>query len=306
MMVEPEAGSEVFAVDSSPNSNDPRFISGFPIDMGMQRQRTSSGVDGMDISSRLTAGKYMRTGSTNAEASTSTMDMDYMNGWDDDGDGSTTFISHMFKRAKGFFDCVAYTGNGTAGRTLNHSLSVAPEIMIVKLRSGSGQHWKILHVNSTRQHNLNNDQGGTPGANYFGNGTSYVAPSSTVFTVGAHGSVNTNNATYIAYLFATLAGVSKVGSYTGNGSNQNIACGFSAGARFVLIKRTDSTGDWYVWDTERGIVAGNDPHLSLNSTSAEVTTDDSIDPVSAGFTVNQVSATNINVTSATYIFLAIA
>jgi hypothetical protein len=98
-----------------------------------------------------------------------------------------------------------------------------------------------------------------------------------------------------------------VGSYTGNGSTQTIDCGFSSGARFVLIKRTDSSGDWYIWDTERGIVAANDPHLALNRTDiAEVTTDDSIDPVSSGFAVNQVSATNINVSSASYIFYAIA
>lgn len=73
-----------------------------------------------------------------------------------------------------------------------------------------------------------------------------------------------------------------------------------------MIKRTDSTGDWYVWDTARGIVAGNDPHLSLNTTAAEVTTDDTIDPDSSGFIVNQLAATNVNVSSATYIFLAIA
>jgi hypothetical protein len=74
----------------------------------------------------------------------------------------------------------------------------------------------------------------------------------------------------------------------------------------VLIKRTDSTGAWYVWDSARGIVAGNDPYLLLNSTAAEVATDDSLDTNSTGFIVNQDAATNINVSSASYIFLAIA
>lgn len=110
----------------------------------------------------------------------------------------------------------------------------------------------------------------------------------------------------IAYLFATKNGISKVGSYTGNGTNQTINCSFTTGARFILIKRTDSTGDWFVWDTARGIAAGNDPHFSLNATVAEVTTNDSIDSDSSGFIVNQVAATNINVNAATYIFLAIA
>ena len=73
-----------------------------------------------------------------------------------------------------------------------------------------------------------------------------------------------------------------------------------------MIKRTDSAGDWYVWDSARGIIAGNDPHLSLNTIAAEVTTDDSVDTDNTGFIVNQLSATDINVTSATYIGLAIA
>ncbi len=118
--------------------------------------------------------------------------------------------------------------------------------------------------------------------------------------------MNASGGTYVSYLFASAPGVSKVGSYTGNGSSQTINCGFTGGARFVLIKRIDSTGDWYVWDTARGIVSGNDPHLSLNTTTAEVTTNDTIDTDSTGFVVNQVSATNVNVSSATYIFMAVA
>jgi len=94
-----------------------------------------------------------------------------------------------------------------------------------------------------------------------------------------------------------------VGSYTGNGSTQNIDCGFSSGARFVLIKRTDSTGGWWVFDTERGIVSGNDPLLYLHLTNAENTTLDFIDPYSSGFAV---TATSSNVSGGTYIFYAIA
>jgi hypothetical protein len=133
-----------------------------------------------------------------------------------------------------------------------------------------------------------------------------TAPTETVFSVGTNTQVNGSGNNLIAYLFATIPGVSKVGSYTGNGSSQTIDCGFTSGARFILIKRTDSTGDWYVWDTARGIVTGNDPHLSLNTTAAEVTSDDSIDPESSGFIVNQLAATNINVSAASYIFYAVS
>ena len=118
--------------------------------------------------------------------------------------------------------------------------------------------------------------------------------------------VNAASDTYVAYLFTTLDGISKCGSYVGNGSSQTISCGFSAGSRFILIRRTDASGNWYVWDSLKGIVAGNDPHFHLNTTAAQVTTDDSVDPHNSGFIVNQVSATNINVSSGTYIFYAIA
>ena len=100
--------------------------------------------------------------------------------------------------------------------------------------------------------------------------------------------------------------MSKVGSYTGTGTTQQINCGFTAGARFVLIKRTDSTGDWYVWDSTRGIVADNDPYLLLNSTAAEVTTTDYIDTYAPGFEISSTAPAAINASGGTFIYLAIA
>ena len=221
---------------------------------------------------------------------------------------SITYINHFFKRAPGFFDIVCYTGTGVA-RTLTHNLTVLPKLVILKKRNGI-QDWWVWHrdgeqFNGSAMKLNATDRYGPYGWNVWGNGAAGL-PVMTDLTFSIGDDLNTASANYISYLFATLAGISKVGSYTGNGSSQNIECGFAAGARFILIKRTDSTGDWYVWDTARGIVTGNDPHLSLNTSGPEVTTDDSIDPYSPGFTVNQVAATNINVTSATYIFLAIS
>jgi hypothetical protein len=175
--------------------------------------------------------------------------------------------------------------------------------MIVKKRDGVGN-WEVYSeaINATQYLRLNTTQlSGATSVDW-----NNTAPTISSFTVGTSLETNQSGSTFVAYLFASCRGVSKVGSYTGNGTNRTIDCGFAAGARFVLIKRTSNTGDWYVWDSQRGIVASNDPHLSLNTTAAEVTTDDSVDAVSSGFIVNQVAATNVNVTSATYIFLAIA
>jgi hypothetical protein len=312
MMVEPESGTDVFAIDTagSGSSSAPQFNSSFAVDMAIKTDVSIS--DSNYISSRLTIGKRLFTDTAAAEATQSTYAFDYSDGWSSHPTANTNVYSWMFKRAKGFFDVVAYTGNGTAGRTVNHSLGVAPEMMWVKRRDGLGS-WHIYHKDtgqnsSTHSYSLLFDRDVPAGYGAFAEHSAMVA---TTFEIDPQGwgTINLSGQTHISYLFATLDGVSKVGSFTGNGGSQNIACGFSAGARFVLIKRTDSheaTGDWFVWDTTRGIVAGNDPHLSLNTTAAQVTTDDSIDPQSSGFTVNQVTATNINVSSATYIFLAIA
>ena len=124
--------------------------------------------------------------------------------------------------------------------------------------------------------------------------------------VNNDGYTNKSGDSFIAYLFATVAGVSKVGSYTGNGGTQNIDCGFSSGARFVLIKRSSNAQDWYIFDSTRGIVAGNDPYLKLNTTDAEATAADEIDPLSSGFTIHQTGSAGINFSGHTYIFYAIA
>ena len=133
-----------------------------------------------------------------------------------------------------------------------------------------------------------------------------TAPTSTVFTIGASININTVGSTNVAYLFATLAGVSKVGSYTGTGALQTVNCAFTTGARWVMIKRTDSTGDWYVWDSARGITAGNDPYLLINSTAAEVTGTNYVDSTAAGFQVTAAAPAGLNAVGGNYIFLAIA
>ena len=134
-----------------------------------------------------------------------------------------------------------------------------------------------------------------------------TAPTSSVFSVRkASGSVNETNRNFVAYLFATCPGVSKVGGYTGTGTTQTINCGFTGGARFVLIKASSATGGWYVWDSARGIVAGNDPYLLLNSTAAEVTTTDWVDTAALGFELSNAGGNLANSNGVTYIFLAIA
>ena len=175
--------------------------------------------------------------------------------------------------------------------------------MLVKTRDTSGA-WVVYSSNVGETGALYlNSPGDVDTGDYYWNDT---APSAQQFTVGTLNQVNRSNIQYVAYLFSTLPGISKVGSYTGTGNDINIDCEFLAGARFVMIKRTNGTGDWYIWDSARGIVSGNDPYVLLNTTDGNVTGTDYIDPLSVGFTVTSSAPAAINASGGEYLFLAIA
>jgi hypothetical protein len=304
-MKTPTSGTEVFAADSTPvngSSTVPCYDSGFPVDLGIRVNRSSPSFFTID---RLRGNVYLKTETTGAELFSSSVQITgYQQGfYAFSSESSVNGIGWMFRRAPGFFDVVAYTGNGVA-RTVNHNLGVVPELMIVKQRSGTARSWLVYasYIGATKYMYLNLTNAASTLSAFWDNTT----PTDSVFTLGTNVSVNGSGANYIAYLFATCPGVSKVGSYTGTGTTLNVDCGFASGARFVLIKRTDSTGDWYVWDTARGIVSGNDPYLLLNSTAAEVTSTDYIDPLSSGFQISSTAPAAINASGGSFIFLAIA
>jgi hypothetical protein len=214
---------------------------------------------------------------------------------------SNNYIAEVFKRAPGFFDVVCYTGTGSLPG-VTHNLGVTPELKIIKRRNFATD-WvtggSIIGENGYLF--LNTTAALTSSSNYWDGGDD----SATVFSVRNTNSMSdSSGGTYVAYLFATVAGVSKVGSYTGTGATLNIDAGFTTGARFVMIKRTDSTGDWFYWDTSRGMVAGSDPRLAMNLTSAESNAN-WVYTATSGFQIVTTDAT-VNASGGTYIYLAIA
>jgi len=319
----PTDGTKVFSPQTWTGSTGQVNIpTNFPVDLGISGRAIPGTGHYSYAQSRLAGvGASLRTNTTDAEVGPGIfygfyMDSNtlaYMPGgnssqWNATDGGGVGYAqsSWFFQRAPGFFDEVCYTGTGSA-TTFAHNLAAVPELMIVKSRSngGGGYDWVVYSSGLTSAANyliLNTTAAQNTGTSTWNNTT----PTSSVFSVGASSFTNGSGATYVNYLFATCPGVSKVGSYTGTGTTQTINCGFTAGSRFVLIKRTDSTGDWYVWDSARGIVAGNDPYLLLNSTAAEVTSTDYVDTFAAGFELTATAPAAINASGGTYIFLAIA
>ena len=297
----PTAGTDVFN-PSTQVGTVPNFSAPWPVDLGIRLLTGGGNTTYSQMAvARLTGEKFMATSQQTAEAVPSgfTIDWDHMDGWGDMGGGGTGL---SFKRAPGFLDVVNYTGTGSA-QNINHNLGVKPELIITKRRDNSGS-WAVYAEPLTATDRLRiNFDGGRSSISTYWNDTE---PTSSVFTVGSDGNTGASG-TFIAYLFASLNGISKVGSYTGTGSDGiNVDCGFTSGARFVMIKRTDSTGGWFVWDSSRGIVSGNDPWIRLNTTGAQDTSTDYIDPLNSGFIVNGSSSAQINASGGTYLFLAIA
>ena len=316
MMKEPEAATDVFSIDDSMATSSASvggFTANHVVDFGITKA-----TDGSDtlVGTRLLGDTFLTINTTDAESANS---FARTNGYQNDfvftgGAGDVDRLGWMWKRAKGYFDVVTYSGNATSGRAVPHSLGVAPEMMWVKSRDSGGQSWRVYHASL----------GATHGLNLNGNNAAFAltrlwndtAPTNSSFIVGDHGSTNDSSHIYIAYLFATLPGISKVGSFVGNGTTQTIDCGFSAGARFLLIKGSTNTQNWLVFDTVRGIVArpagqpfspyayGLDAKLQLDNTSAQFINVDFIDPHNSGFIVN--AGAEVNGSGVSYIFYAIA
>ena len=295
----PTAATEVFGISVTTGSGEPSATSSFPVDMAI---RTDPDISQARANSgRLIDGKFLYTSSTNSEASSTNFSFDYQNGVS--FISTTNFHHYMFKRAPGFFDAVTYRGTGST-QNINHNLGSVPELIICKNRE-LAYDWTIYTsiTNQTKRLRFNNLLSTISSTSW-----NDTAPTSSVFTVGSHVNVNADsNTKHLAYLFATLDGISKVGSYTGTGSNINVDCGFAAGARFILIKRTDNTGNWYVFDTTNGITSGNEAWWQLdNFNGYSPATLDYIDPLNAGFTVTSSAPAALNASGGTYLFLAIA
>ena len=301
----PTAGTEVFAVHketSATLNQTPPFLQPAPFAVDFISNKFFGGASSWWSATRLT-GARLQFNQSNAETSVSTShEFDHNDGVAVNGlSGSTNFMGYMWKRAPSFFDAVAYTGNGTT-TTIPHNLQVVPELIINKVRNNSGT-WRVHHAAFGYDYEIYLD--GTAAMQGPGYGGNWGGANPTATHLAVSGGTNTNTYTFISYLFATLAGVSKVGSYTGDGVNGKVIdCGFTSGARFVLGKRTDSASDWYLFDSVRGITISNDPYLALNLSDAEATIDNIIRPDSSGFALG--NAGHLNQSGGSFIFYAIA
>ena len=222
------------------------------------------------------------------------------------GQGSTSsntngsITSTVSVNATAGFSVVTYTGTG-ANATVGHGLGVAPKMIIQKNRASGAANWLVYHASSSANggFQLNLTDAYAASASYWNN----TAPTSSVFSIGTFASPAAN---CVAYCFAEIAGFSKFGSYTGNGSADGpfVYCGFRP--KFVMIKNTTTAStNWLTWDSTTNSYNVANLYLIPNSSVAEQTTGADIDVLSNGFKVRNTSGAG-NTSSATIIFAAFA
>ena len=200
------------------------------------------------------------------------------------------------------FSIVTYTGTGSAG-TVAHGLGVKPEWIVIKNR-GKDEGWAVYHGANTSAPqtdglSLNSGNATSDSADYWND----TAPTTTTFSVAADdrsgGSYN-----FVAYVFNSVQGYNKFGTYTGNGSTDGpfVFTGFQPA--WIMIKRTDNTGSWLIFDNKRKGYNPEVDEIESNTSSAEVS-NDRLGILSNGFKIRN-SAGYVNADSATYVYMAFA
>ena len=226
--------------------------------------------------------------------------------------------STIKKNVAAGFSIVSYTGGGGV-KTVSHGLSAAPELMIIKNRSraidGGVYTTAINSPNGSTGHLFSSSGSERFLASRNDHMNNNTPPTSSVFTVRSYdGSGNDpqnyignfTGDTYIAYLFHSVAGYQKVGTYTGTGVANNITETLGFSPRILMVKRTDSGSAWLMMDAVRNPSSPFNTFLVAQANSAEfVASALAFSYDSTSFTVANTDGT-FNVNGGTYIYLAIA
>ena len=222
--------------------------------------------------------------------------------WNNNG---STYVAWCWdESATPGFDIVTYTGDGTtsANRLIDHSLGTVPSFVITKKRSGGTDYgWSCWHKDLGGNYGIWLDKTNARNVNMW---AGYSNFSATKFTPPDLLYGNESGATYVNYLWSEVAGFSKFGSYTGNGSTDGPFVHLGFKPAFVMIKRTDVAQDWTLFDNER---LGYNPQTALlfpNGAYAE-SVYFYMDLLSNGFKIRYTSA-EYNASGGTYIFAAFA
>ncbi len=202
------------------------------------------------------------------------------------------------------FKIVRYTGDSVAGRTVAHSLPGAPELLIVKARTDAVG-WRVWHqaLASTQYLDLGTTAAAATAASLWNS----TVPDATNFTLGNASATNNLNSEFVAYVFRSVPGLCKVGSYTGNANADGpyIHCGFRP--RWVMVKRIGAVSNWLIFDTARNAAdaSGFSMVFYANTNDVDAATGNWLRFYADGFKIRD-GEFQLNANGDTFIFIALA
>ena len=194
------------------------------------------------------------------------------------------------------FSIVTYTDGGVGTRTVGHGLGKKPDIVLQKGR-GSSQPW-YMYINNDDITSLIAVNLDVPNDWYTWNNG--AAPTTTLF------SQNYSGGNIVAYCWAAIEGYSQFGTYQGNNSTYGPFINTGFRPAFTLIKRTGTTGSWFMYDNKRDPFNPVDEGMFADGTWAESTqTNGMVDYLSNGFRIRN-TGTSMNAASGAYFYWAFA
>jgi len=274
----------------------------FDVVRGVQKRLVSNTTDAEDTSAQLLTAFNSDGFSVGTDGAINENTQTYIGWqWKANGTGVTntngSITSTVSVGATQGFSVVTYTASSSAS-TIGHGLGVAPSMIIQKNRDAVTD-WGVYHISvgATKFLKLNSTDAASTNSIPWNDTT----PTSTVFSIGTG---YTNGNKYVAYCFSAVAGYSAFGSYTGNGSADGTFVYTGMRSRFLMIKRTDGVGEWWIYDTSRS--ASNTANLVLfaHSSAAEIS-DSNVDILSNGFKL-RTATYQPNTSGQTYIYMAFA
>ena len=200
------------------------------------------------------------------------------------------------------FSIVKWTGNQTSGATIGHGLGATPQAGFFKRYDGTGN-WIFPFFDNQVAGKLNNNDGFI---NSYYNTFFPSQPNSTTVTIGSNDDINRNTSTYAAYIFTSVEGYCKIGTYTGVGGSGNgnfVHTGFRPAFLIVTNAAAEFT---LLVDSKRGAYNPIDERLFPGSNMAE-SDEIVVDFLSNGFKArNEGGANIISGDGSTYLYIAYA
>ena len=200
----------------------------------------------------------------------------------------------------GFSVMTGSTPASSVNFTFGHNLGIAPSLVIYKHTAVSGN-WQVYHRSGGgNNYNLNSTAGPANSGTWSG-----LDPSSTLITIPS-GIVSANSSAFVCYAWAPVSGYSSFGSYTGNGSADGPFVYNGHRVKYLMVKRTDSTGDWFILDGVREPYNYVSRQLGANNSGAESGPDAyNVDFTANGFKLRN-SIAGFNASAGSYAYIAFA